>query len=202
MMGSVGARRRVSALRTVSLHDAASTEQASTAACGRRQSAEKPRKNPHYLKGSIYCGECGHVLGIEIVRNRQGFLYPYFYCLGRQKRRTNCGQKAIMVDVVEQQIADYWRTVTLPGSQIEAIRHLVQQHIDYIMPRRQTELEQARATVAALDAQRQKLLQAHYNDAIPLDLLKQEQARIGAQMAAAIEVVHAEQLTKGDLRRS
>ena len=33
-----------------------------------------------------------------------------------------------------------------------------------------------------LDNERVKLLQAHYADAVPLDLLKQEQARIGAEL--------------------
>ena len=46
---------------------------------GRAQSGEKPRVHPHYLKGSVYCGLCGELLGIEVVRNRQGRLYDYFY---------------------------------------------------------------------------------------------------------------------------
>ncbi len=33
-----------------------------------------------------------------------------------------------------------------------------------------------------LDNERVKLLQAHYADAVPLDLLKQEQVRIGAEL--------------------
>ncbi len=45
---------------------------------GRAQSGEKPRVHPHYLKGSVYCGDAGEALGIEVVRNRQGRRYDYF----------------------------------------------------------------------------------------------------------------------------
>jgi DNA invertase Pin-like site-specific DNA recombinase len=68
----------------------------------RVQSGEKPRQRPHYLKGSLYCGQCGEVMGIEVVTNRHGVAYPYFYCLGRQVRRNGCNQRAVMIDVVEQ----------------------------------------------------------------------------------------------------
>ncbi len=165
----------------------------------RFQSAEKPRKHPHYLKGSVYCGQCGHVLGIEHVKNRQGIDYPYFYCLGRQKRRTNCTQKAIMVEVVERRIEDYWHTVTLPGRQLAGLHSLVQEHIRTVLPQQRQELDRAQATVRSLEAQRQKLLQAHYNDAIPLDLLKEEQKRIAAEMGRALDTVSGQQLDQADL---
>jgi hypothetical protein len=38
---------------------------------GRFQSGEKPWQRPHFLKGSLYCGQCGDILGIEVVRNSQ-----------------------------------------------------------------------------------------------------------------------------------
>jgi site-specific DNA recombinase len=157
----------------------------------RVQSGEKPRQRPHYLKGTLYCGQCGDILGIEVVRNSQGVSYPYFYCLGRQKRKNGCMQKAVMVDVAEQAVETYWRTVTLPKAERDEVRTLVWAHIEKVLPRRDRVVEQAKQAMAKLDEQAEKLLQAHYQDAIPLGLLKKEQARIALERAAA-EVALAE----------
>ena len=34
------------------------------------KAGEKPRQRPHFLKGSLYCGQCGEPLSLEITRNR------------------------------------------------------------------------------------------------------------------------------------
>ncbi len=46
------------------------------------------------------------------------------------------------------------------------------------------ELDSLRREKDKLERKREKLLEAHYNDAIPLDLLKSEQKKISKQMAA------------------
>ena len=47
---------------------------------------EKERKHPHYLKGTIYCGECGARLIYS--RNRgHGGEYEYYICLSRRTGR-------------------------------------------------------------------------------------------------------------------
>ncbi|MGV9825380.1 recombinase family protein [Gordonia sp. NPDC003429] len=47
--------------------------------------AARSRVHNHYLKGSVYCGQCGEPLTFEKTRNRVGTVYDYFYCLGRQR---------------------------------------------------------------------------------------------------------------------
>jgi site-specific DNA recombinase len=160
---------------------------------GRFQSGEKPRQRPHYLKGSLYCGQCGDIMGIEVVRNSQGVSYPYFYCLGRQKRKNGCTQRAVLIDVVEQTVETHWRTVTLLKAELDEVRSLVWAHIEKVLPKRDRAVEQAKRALFKLDEQTEKLLQAHYNDAIPMDLLKKEQARIAVERSAA-ETVLADSL--------
>jgi site-specific DNA recombinase len=123
--------------------------------------------------------------GLEVVKNSQGVSYPYFYCLGRQVRRNGCMQRAVMIDMVEQRVEEYWRTVTIPKSQLEDIRSMVWAHVAKVLPRRDKATERAKRTIARLDDQSEKLLQAHYNDAISMDLLRREQSRIAAERAAA-----------------
>lgn len=99
------------------------------------------------------------------------------------------------MDVVEQRIEDYWRTVTLPPQHLEGVRQVVLEHIKHVLPKQRAALEQAQSKVTTLEAQRQKLLQAQYNDAIPLDLPREEQTRIAAEMGRALEVMSSQQLS-------
>jgi site-specific DNA recombinase len=166
------------------------------------QSREKPRQHPHYLKGSIYCGQCGEALSVEVVRNRQGKLYRYFYCMGRQKMKNGCELKAMPIHLVEAKIENYWRGVTITKSEIDAIREDVAAYIGRVLPRRDREVEQAELTVKRLTTQRDKLLQAHYAGAVPLDQLKSEQQRISEQLAGAKELLSGNQLRREQLEAS
>ena len=51
----------------------------------RNQAGERKRKHPRYLKGTIYCGECGSRMSTTIAKGE----YTYFYCLS-QKRHNGC----------------------------------------------------------------------------------------------------------------
>src|SRR5450759_651343 len=73
-------------------------------------SGEKTRVHHHYLKGSIFCGDCGSRLCFTLAKG----LYPYFYCLGRHQRRTSCAQRYLAVAAVEQAIERHYTTVRLP----------------------------------------------------------------------------------------
>jgi site-specific DNA recombinase len=50
------------------------------------RAGEKQRIHNHYLKGSIFCAGCGSHLCFTQAKST----YQYFYCLGRQQRRTDC----------------------------------------------------------------------------------------------------------------
>lgn len=166
---------------------------------GRAQSGEKPRVHPHYLKGSIYCGLCGELLGIEVVHNRQGRRYDYFYCMGRQKQRNGCQLRALPVDLVEDKVQQYWRSITMTSEQIAAVRERVHEYLEQALPQRNREVERAARLVAQLSDQRDKLLQAHYAGAVPLDQLKAEQDRIALQLAAARERLEGTRLHRQQL---
>jgi hypothetical protein len=85
--------------------------------------AEKQRVHPHYLKGSVFCGQCGSRLIVSYAVNRHGKTYPYFLCLGRQQRRTDCRQKAMPIDRVEELVAEHYRTIGLDEATTEQLRH-------------------------------------------------------------------------------
>ncbi len=150
----------------------------------KRLAGEKQRQHPHYLKGSIFCGKCGSRLIVCHAKGRGG-TYPYFICIGRQQKRTDCDQRAMRIEIVEEQVAAYYKTVQLPEDEIERLRAFLGDQIDGLIKEHGRERESQERRLRKLEVERQKLLDAHYADAIPLDLLKTEQDRITTEIASA-----------------
>lgn len=90
----------------------------------RHQSREKPRVQTHFLKGSVYCGQCGEPLSFERTKNARGNAYEYFYCLGRQAYRNGCTFRATQTYLVESLVQEHWRTVTLKEAVTRQIHEL------------------------------------------------------------------------------
>lgn len=40
------------------------------------RTGEKQREHPHYLKSTLFCGNCGSRLIITKAKNRYGAIYP------------------------------------------------------------------------------------------------------------------------------
>jgi site-specific DNA recombinase len=59
------------------------------------------------------CGGCGSRLCITKVTNRWCTTYVYFFCLGRQQRRTGCVRKAVSVDLIEEKVEQLWDRVRI-----------------------------------------------------------------------------------------
>ena len=137
----------------------------------------RQRRHEHYLKGLLHCGECGRRLSLTLAKGR----YLYFYCLGqRGSARTGCRQPYVLAGDAEALVEDLYRQIQLPRSWVSRLTEELEAEI----VERQAEASERRVrltkTLAKLAEERGKLLQAFYANAIPLDLLKAEQDRIGA----------------------
>ncbi len=146
---------------------------------------DKQREHPHYLKGSIYCGACGSRLIVSHAKNSQGKIYRYFVCIGRHQKRNDCTQQAIRIEHTEDAIVDLYATVHLTNEQANEVRDFVLDEILKLRTEASHEHDRQARRLRALEDERKKLLDAHYADAIPLDLLKTEQARISTEITAA-----------------
>ena len=146
---------------------------------------DKQREHNHYLKGSVYCGSCGSRLVVSHAKNRHGTTYEYFICLGRQQKRTDCRQQAIRIDQTEDAVADVYAAIQLTDEQADQVRDFVIDEMTTLHATTKKERTRQERRLAKLRGERKKLLDAHYADAIPLDLLKTEQTRIGRDIANA-----------------
>lgn len=145
---------------------------------------ERTREHPHFLKGSLYCRSCGSRMIINYTKSRSGVRYPYFVCAGRHSRRENCKQKAILIDVVEEHVQKIYDQYSFPPKIRMILEKTLQQQIKHEKDKYDAELDGLRREKDKLERQRKKLLEAHYNDAIPLDLMKSEQHQISRKLAA------------------
>jgi site-specific DNA recombinase len=163
-------------------------EQVQAVRTARSASREKPQRHPHYLKGSIFCGQCGSRLGITNAKNRWGTVYPYFYCIARA-RDHQCSQPAVLIADVEASVADYWACVQLSETRIAAIRQQVMAELVRRQQGNRSELDRQEKRKKDLQNQQLKLIEMRYADAIPLDQLKSEQERITRELAGAQQII-------------
>ena len=146
-------------------------------------SGEKTQAHDHYLKGSVYCGECGSRLILTNAKSRRGVIYPYFICSGRHSKRTSCERKAMYVPDIEAAVEDYYRSIQIAPHIISALRELITAEFDRLHATARHERQAYQHERDELLAERKKLLQAHSAGAIPLDLLSEEQERIARRLA-------------------
>jgi site-specific DNA recombinase len=145
---------------------------------------ERHRDYPHYLKGSIYCGQCGSRLIVCHAKGRGG-IYPYFICLGRQQKRTDCQLRALRIEKVEDSIAQHYATVQLSEQELVEIRAFLEEELSGLRLDGEHERRVQERRLVGLFAERKKLLDAHYADAVPLDLLRSEQERLTREIDSA-----------------
>ena len=152
-------------------------------------SGEKPQQRPHYLKGRLFCGYCGTRLGISFARNHQGKHYPYFYCIGRQKRK-NCPQTFVPIAVIEEAAVDYWRQhVRLDEQRSAEVRQIV---ANWLLGRQASSgktITTQRKRIEQLEREQSKLTQAYLADALPIEALKAEQARVQRELGQAKQLI-------------
>ena len=157
----------------------------------KRAAGERPQHRHHYLRGSVFCGECGNRLTFAISTGRNGRKYPYFFCMSRING-SKCPMRAnIRPALIEQAIARYYaeRSVELSAEdaqqRTEAIRALVGVSQEAVAQVRDAKT----ALIAKLKAQQVRLIRLHAEegDDVSPDAFRDERARLKAEIDAAEE---------------
>ena len=139
---------------------------------------ERTRRHPHYLKSTVYCGTCGSRLLVEMSKSRSGVYYPYFMCGGRHSKRTDCRQKAVLISEVEERIEEHYGRVALDPEFRRVVEAMLLEDLKAARADAEVERQQMHREREKLERRRDKLMEAHYQGAVPVDLLKREQDRI------------------------
>ena len=163
---------------------------------------ERQRIHNHFLKSTVVCGQCGARLSVQNAKNSKGTIYPYFVC-ARRCRLHDCAFKAVLIDVVEDRMADLYQTIQLSAADRTQIEHYLHDELAQI------EGDKAKAKAVRslttrrtnLEDRRRRLLHAHYEGAIPLELLKEEQAKLSTELSQIERQLAAYQADAAEVRQ-
>ena len=158
------------------------TWQAVQAVLGSHRSGERERMHNHFLKSTVVCGQCGSRLLVQNTKNGKGVLYPYFICARRQ-RLHDCSFKAVLIEVVEAQMQEVYRQLYVSEADRQEIERYLLAELARIEGEKDRNVRSLTVRRTNLEDERRRLLQAHYGGAVPLELLKEEQERVGRELA-------------------
>ena len=120
----------------------------------------------------------------------------YFVCAGRHSKRVkDCKMKAVLIDVVEKKIEQIYDNYQLTPELRQYLEEYLQAIILKEREKFNSELDGLNRTKISLEHKRQKLLEAHYSDAIPLDLMKSEQKKIAKELASVEHEINMHNVT-------
>ena len=137
----------------------------------------------HHLKGLLHCGSCGSRMLLDFATNPRGTTYAYFVCSGRATKKTSCTRRAVPVQVAEQLVEDSYASITISEDDYRHLAAEVDAAFDKRSAGKDQEFADLTANRARVEAESDKLLAAHFADAIDLPTLKRHQDRIRASLA-------------------
>ena len=140
-------------------------------------------QHAHHLKGLLHCGTCGSRMLLDFATNPRGTTYAYFVCSGRAAKKTPCARRAVPVQVAERLVEDSYAAITISEANYRTIAAKVDAAFDKRSARKDQELADLTTNRARLEAESDKLLAAHFADAVDLPTLKRHQDRIRAGLA-------------------
>jgi hypothetical protein len=164
--------------------------QVQTVLAANSTAASHTQTHDHYLKGSLRCGGCGSRLILTHAKSSSGTIYPYFICSGRQHKTADCDLQAIHVATVERLIEDYYATVEVPAPDRAAIRHSVTAQFDNLMATSKTEIAGLVEQKRQVEAQQDRLLDAHLDGALSRDVMARKQQQLEERLAVLDHDIH------------
>ena len=117
------------------------------------------------------------------TRSVQGVRYGYYVCSGRASKRKNCTRRAVPIGVAEQLVADCYQDIAITEADYTALAAQVEAAFDERLASRSQELAELTENRQRLQNESDKLLAAHFADAIDLETLKRHQDRIRTGLA-------------------
>ncbi len=165
----------------------------------RNAHATRHVQHAHHLKGLLHCGSCGSRMLLDFATNPRGTTYAYFVCSGRAAKKTTCTRRAVPVQVAERLVEDSYAAITISEDDYRHLAAEVDAAFDKRSAGRDQEFADLTTDRARLEAESDKLLAAHFADAIDLPTLKRHQDRIRAGLADIEQRLreHDEQHTGG-----
>ena len=165
-----------------------------------RRYGERQRIHNHFLKSTVVCGQCGARLSVQNAKNSKGTISPYFVC-ARRCRLHDCAFTAVLIDVVEERMSDLYRAIELSAEDRTQIEHYLHDELAQIEGDKAKAVRSLTTRRTNIEDRRRRLLHAHYEGAVPLDLLKEEQAELSTELSQIERQLAAYQADAAEVRQ-
>jgi site-specific DNA recombinase len=155
------------------------------------RSGDHRMKRHHYLKGTLFCAHCGGRMVYGLSRGRNGTRYGYFFCIGRVKR-SGCPNRAnIRAELLEDEVEQEYTAVEcdIRSHDVEKAGAALRAHFAELRTTTEKAGRHQRRRIAQLKDKRRELLNLRYDQAIPLDLFREEQARLTREIEVAERIL-------------
>jgi site-specific DNA recombinase len=160
-----------------------------------RQSGERSYRRRHYLAGTLYCGHCNSKLIFGISTGRRGDRYAYWFCHGRHSFKNGCNLPYLPEERIEALVLRQWRREHLTEQQATSIRDGLladlHDHTKAATERR----AQVESRIDVIQRERRKWAEKAMSGAVPDDIARDEQARLGKQLLTAQETLATLRIT-------
>lgn len=166
---------------------------------------ERTREHPHFLKGLVYCWNCKSRMVVTHAKSHTGNVYPYFICAGRHRTKSSrqtCKMRSILIDEVEYQLEKIFDNYSIKPEDRFLLEAQIQDFINKENEKFKTELDALRREKEKIEHKQEKLLEAHFNDAIPLSLMKREQQSLSKQLSAIEHEISVRSTTFDDILKN
>jgi len=150
-------------------------------------SGEKQWKHSHYLKGLLYCDECGSRMKFTKVTGKLGGKYDYYVCASRHNRQ-GCPSRYFAVQRVEHFVSNHYRReVALSAERVAELEPRLIAAFHGINAYREKEAQRHRDEIVKLESSRRRLVEGHLSNpkAIPLDVLEEKQGDLASRLTEA-----------------
>jgi site-specific DNA recombinase len=143
---------------------------------------DRVRTHPNYLRGTLFCGECGSRLSSMLAKGR----FPYFYCLGMHSRRQDCHQPYARLKEIESTIEDVYGVV--PELVLQRFHNEIKTTLEVeiaAQQRQRTETERVlERQLKKLTTEKERLLAAYLKKVIDVETFGRHQERITTERSA------------------
>ena len=166
----------------------------------RSVAGDRPHRHQHYLRGTLYCAECGRRLLYGKYKGNGG-VYEYFGCIGRASYRQggNCQSSHYAVDQVETAIAEHYRTIRVPQRVREAIWTDVMRDADERSATVARDIERHKRRIKKLEENQVRLVRLSYDGLVSSEVLAGEQRRLEDEKLQAQRLLEAAELHARDI---
>jgi site-specific DNA recombinase len=154
----------------------------------KRLAGERPQKHQHYLRGSVYCGECGRRMVYGLSRSKNGTRHAYYFCIGRMQRSGCAMSASVRPQLIETAIQLYYRERPVQLTRKDIAKRT--EAIEALVAVSQEAVGQVKAAKAqlirSLEARQDALVDMRFKEkSISTAVFKRKQATLEAEIDAA-----------------